>query len=450
MMKWQSRRIGDFIHRVKDPVTLEDGIEYKQVTIRMNYKGVVLRGFKKGNDIKTKNQWRVRAGLFILSRIDARNGAFGIIPEELEGAIVSNDFLAYEIDQAEVDIEFFNNFLQSPIFLEACIKASRGNTNRKRVNENFFLDYQVELPTLSEQQRLITRINKAKDCIDIVDKEITHQEILLAKLKQAILQEAIQGKLTVDWRKENSDVEPGSQLLERIQQEKQRLIAEKKIRKEKPLPPITSEEIPFKIPDSWEWCRLGNLCEKTGSGSTPRGGKTAYVSSGIPFLRSQNIHNDGVVLDGLVYIPESTHTRMNGTIVYPRDVLLNITGGSIGRSAIVHDEFDEANINQHVSIIRPVERDMGQFIHKVLISSYFQNMIVEVQTGAGREGLPKNKMDRILIPTPSLDEQVAIIERVEALINLCHQLETEIKHSRIHAESLLQAVLKEAFTSNTV
>ena len=176
MMKWQSRRIGDFIHRVKDPVTLEDGIEYKQVTIRMNYKGVVLRGFKQGCDIKTKNQWRVRSGLFILSRIDARNGAFGIIPEELEGAIVSNDFLAYEIDQAEVDIEFFNSFLQSPIFLEACIKASRGNTNRKRVNENFFLDYQVELPTLSEQQRLITRINKAKDCIGFVNKEIAHQE----------------------------------------------------------------------------------------------------------------------------------------------------------------------------------------------------------------------------------------------------------------------------------
>ena len=146
MMKWQSRRIGDFIHRVKDPVTLEDGIEYKQVTIRMNYKGVVLRGFKKGCDIKTKNQWRVRSDLFILSRIDARNGAFGIIPEELEGAIVSNDFLAYEIDQAEVDIEFFNSFLQSPIFLEACIKASRGNTNRKRVNENFFWTTKLNFP----------------------------------------------------------------------------------------------------------------------------------------------------------------------------------------------------------------------------------------------------------------------------------------------------------------
>ena len=446
-MKWQSRRIGDFIHRVKDPVTLEDGIEYKQVTIRMNYKGVVLRGFKNGSDIKTKNQWRVRSGLFILSRIDARNGAFGIIPEELEGAIVSNDFLAYEIDQAEVDTEFFNSFLQSPIFLEACIKASRGNTNRKRVNENFFLDYEVELPALSEQQRLIRRINNAKDCIGIVDKEITHQETLLTKLKQAILQEAIQGKLTADWRKENLGVEPASQLLERIQKEKQQLIAEKKIRKEKPLPSITPEEIPFEIPDSWEWCRLGDLCEKTGSGSTPRGGKTAYVSSGIPFLRSQNVYNAGVVLDGLVYIPESTHTRMRGTVVYPRDVLLNITGGSIGRSAIVHDEFDEANINQHVSIIRPVERDMGQFVHKVLISSYFQNMIVEVQTGAGREGLPKNKMDRILIPTPSLDEQVAIIERVDSLMDFCRQLETEIKHSRTHAENLLQTVLKEAFTA---
>ena len=90
---------------------------------------------------------------------------------------------------------------------------------------------------------------------------------------------------------------------------------------------------------------------------------------------------------------------------------------------------------------------MEQFVHKVLISSYFQGMIVELQTGAGREGLPKSKMDRILIPIPPLGEQAAIIECVKALMGLCRQLEAGIKNSRTHAENLLQAVLKEAFTS---
>lgn len=145
------KRIGDILTRHKTPVAVEDDVTYKQVTIRTNYKGVVLRGTQSGATIGTKNQWRVSAGQFILSRIDARNGAFGIIPEELEGAIVTNDFLAFDINEDEVERDFFNVFLQSPVFLEACIKASRGNTNRKRVDEGFFLNYAVNLPPLAEQ-----------------------------------------------------------------------------------------------------------------------------------------------------------------------------------------------------------------------------------------------------------------------------------------------------------
>ena len=133
------KRIRDILTRNKTPVIVQNDVTYKQVTIRTNYKGVVLRGTQSGSTIGTKNQFEVSAGQFILSRIDARNGAFGIIPEELEGAIVTNDFLAFDINEDKVEREFFNVFLQSPIFLEACIKASRGNTNRKRVYDNKYI-----------------------------------------------------------------------------------------------------------------------------------------------------------------------------------------------------------------------------------------------------------------------------------------------------------------------
>lgn len=445
MMKWQSRRIGDFIHRIKDPVTVEDGIEYKQVTIRMNYKGVVLRGLKRGCDVKTKNQWRVRAGLFILSRIDARNGAFGIIPEELEGAIVSNDFLAYEIDQAEVDIEYFNSFLQSPIFLEACIKASRGNTNRKRVNENFFLDYQVELPTLSEQQRLITRINKAKDCIGIVDKEISHQETLLVKLKQAILQEAIQGRLTADWRKENSDVEPASQLLERIQKEKQRLIAEKKTRKEKPLPTITSEEISFEIPDSWAWCRLGEIAIHSLGKMLDKGKNKGKL---MPYIRNLNVQWFDIQLHDLKQMRFEDH-ELEKYAVERGDIVI-CEGGYPGRAAIW--ERNESIMFQKA--LHRVRFISGAFDSRLFV--YFLKLADEAGflalyfTGAGIKHFTGKALHRFLIPLPPLPEQAAIVERTESLMDSCRQLETEIKHSRTHAENILQAVLKEAFTAKTV
>lgn len=110
--------------------------------------------------------------------------------------------------------------------------------------------------------------------------------------------------------------------------------------------------------------------------------------------------------------------------------------------------FDEGNINQHVAILRCVFIEQGEYVHSAVCSSYFQAEIIKAQTGAGREGLPKNKMDNILIPVPSLEEQKAIVGKVEKLLALCDQLETQITQNQTHAEQLMQAVLKEAFSHN--
>src|SRR5690606_15957155 len=124
------------------------------------------------------------------------------------------------------------------------------------------------------------------------------------------------------------------------------------------------------------------------------------------------------------------------------DLLLNITGGSIGRCCILPEDFDEGNINQHVAILRCTFMEHGAFLHSVICSPYFQAEIIKAQTGAGREGLPKNKMDNILIPLPSYQEQQAIVTKVENLLTLCNQLEAQIAQNQAHAEQLVQAVLK--------
>jgi len=136
---------------------------------------------------------------------------------------------------------------------------------------------------------------------------------------------------------------------------------------------------------------------------------------------------------------------MKGTKVQAEDLLLNITGGSIGRCCVVPKDFDTGNINQHVAIIRPVHTYIGCYLHHVICSPYFQNMIIEVQTGAGREGLPKNKMDKILIALPPEKEQKILNEKVETLKQKCVILEKEMKTSEANAQILMQAVLKEAF-----
>lgn len=204
---------------------------------------------------------------------------------------------------------------------------------------------------------------------------------------------------------------------------------------------IRNEREQFVLPHSWQWSSLGQITTKTGSGSTPRGGKEVYKPTGIPFLRSQNVHDDGLRLDDVVRIDAATHERMRSTAVIPGDLLLNITGGSIGRCCRVAAESIVANISQHVAIIRMAVPDMGPYAHVVVRSPYFQTFVIDEQTGAGRGGLPKNRMDRILVPIPPLAEQRRIVAKVAELMALCDQLEAarrkrEATRDRLAAASL--------------
>ncbi len=253
----------------------------------------------------------------------------------------------------------------------------------------------------------------------------------IARLRRFVLDLAVRGKLVPQDPKD----EPASELLKRSAAEKARLGIKRVVSR------LGDTEIPFGLPFGWEWSRIGEICSKTGSGSTPRGGKEVYKESGVPFLRSQNIYDDGVRLDGAAYIDQETHLRMRGTKVLPRDLLLNITGGSIGRCCLVPYDFKEANISQHVAIIRVAVSGVENFLHQFVRSPYFQAFVVDEQTGAGRGGLPKNRMDQIAVAIPPLAEQRRIVAKVDELMALCDRLEAareerETTRDRLAASSL--------------
>ena len=442
----EMKQIGDILTRHKTPVAVQDDVTYKQVTIRTNYKGVVLRGTKIGSEIGTKNQWRVSAGQFILSRIDARNGAFGIILKELEGAIVTNDFLAFNINEDEVEREFFNVFLQSPVFLDACIKASRGNTNRKRIEENFFLAFELNLPPLPQQRHLITKINKARSSIAIANREITHQETLLAKLKQAILHEAIQGKLTADWRTANPDVEPASQLLHRIQAEKDRLIAEKKIRKEKPLPEIISEEVPFEIPKGWVWCRMGEagIFQRGKSKHRPRNDPRLFEGGNIPFVQTGDVarskHKGFRVDTCSSYYNE---VGLSQSRLWPPGTMCITIAANIAETGFL--TFPACIPDSVVTFTPVVSGKSPEFLRMFI--ELTRTAIEKFAPATAQKNINLQIINELALPLPPLAEQAVIVERVEALMATCQALEAEIEQARSHAAQLLQAVLREAFTS---
>jgi len=142
-------------------------------------------------------------------------------------------------------------------------------------------------------------------------------------------------------------------------------------------------------------------------------------------LRSQNVWNEGLRLDDVAYIKPETHQKMSGTHVRDGDLLFNITGASIGRCAIVPDSFDTGNVSQHVVIVRSISKEVLQFLHLVLISNHVQQTVMDVQVGVSREGLSIGKLGQFIIPIPPLTEQHRIVAKVDELMALCDQLETQ-------------------------
>lgn len=240
------------------------------------------------------------------------------------------------------------------------------------------------------------------------------------QLRQAVLQAAIQGKLT----KQLPEDGDARDLLAEIQAEKAKLITEKRTKKENPLETIAKDEVPFDVSNSWSWAKLGDLCLKIGAGNTPPGGKNSdvYKTDGIKFIRSMNVYNDGLHYEGMVYISEELASKRAGSAVIAKDMLLNITGGSIGRCAIVPNDFDIGNVNQHVLIIRCVNEQCRSYIHLVICSPLIQGAINEKAVG-DKAGFSANKAKNLLIPLPPLAEQHRIVARVDELMAKIDELE---------------------------
>ncbi len=166
----------------------------------------------------------------------------------------------------------------------------------------------------------------------------------------------------------------------------------------------------------WEKCKLGELAVKVGSGSTPKGGNAVYTTSGHCFVRSQNVGMGHLILNDIAYIDESTHQKQKSTELRTNDVLLNITGASIGRTALATEEINGGNVNQHVCIIRTKSNVEPSYICDYIQTSKIQKYIQSLQTGGSREGLNFEQIRSFPINIPTVEEQVKIAKLL-SLIN---------------------------------
>lgn len=191
MKAWPKVALGNLLRRSEESAVLDPAAEYHEVTIKLWGKGVISRGKVSGADVVSVRRV-VRANQLILSKIDARNGAIGLVPAELDGAIVSNDFPSFEFRDPDLcDAAYMGWLVRSAPFVELCKAASEGTTNRVRIKEDRFLDQQIGLPPLTEQQALVARLNalaektrQVEAHLDAVERDAEH--LLALRFRDAI------------------------------------------------------------------------------------------------------------------------------------------------------------------------------------------------------------------------------------------------------------------------
>lgn len=191
----------------------------------------------------------------------------------------------------------------------------------------------------------------------------------------------------------------------------------------------------------WQTAKLGHLTEKVGSGITPTGGSTVYASSGIPFIRSQNVLWGELDFSDVAYINDSQHKKMSGSSVLPNDVLLNITGASIGRCCTVPEKLKTSNVNQHVCIIRPKKNLSSDYLKSFLLSHYGQKQIEQFQAGGNRQGLNFEQIKSFKIHIPEFEEQqkiAAVLSAADCEIEILQQKLEGLKQEK---KALMQQLL---------
>ena len=233
------------------------------------------------------------------------------------------------------------------------------------------------------------------------------------QLKNAILQEAIEGRLVP----QDPNDEPASILLERIRKEKERLVKEGKLKKKDlEVKPISEDEIPFEIPDSWEWVRLKDIVSLITKGSSPSWQGVKYVDKGILFITSENVREGFLDLSSPKYLEESFNVLQARSILKKGDLLTNIVGASIGRTAEFDLDSENCNINQAVAIIRLIDFSIKPLLLKIFNSPFIVIQMLGKTVETARPNISLSSVEDLIVPIPPLAEQKRIVAKIEELL----------------------------------
>ncbi|MFT5251125.1 MAG: type I restriction enzyme S subunit [Flavobacteriales bacterium] len=417
-------------------------------------------------DCEAETKYLLKDNDILVARTGGTTGKSFIVSSAPNNAIFASYLIRLRLKN-EVNLEFINLYLNSYAFWSQIVEMKSGSA-MPNVNAEKLKTLRIPKISFEEQSDFVTafkNIEKAENLNSLFDKineveslfinskktvnELTHQLDLIKQLRQSFLREAMQGKLVKSYVTQ----ETGQQLLAKIKVEKAQLIAEKKLKKEKELAPISEDEIPFEIPEHWVWCRLGDVVNEILGGYAFDSTKYSKTETNNQVIRLGNVKPNQLVLNtNPVFINDDYANEANKTILKVGDILITMTGTRAKRDylfslCLSEDDFKTKNLflNQRVGCFRFPELISTNFINVLLKDSKLIEPIFESSTGAANQAnIGITALKETIFPLPPLHEQEQIVAKLESLMKFCDGLEQSIKESQGYNEMLLQQVLREA------
>lgn len=434
MSEWKKVKIGDFLTEREGRYKPDDSIIAKYQRLdKIDFSGTI----HLSNKPTKTDMILVQPGDLVISGINVAKGALTVYQGK-EPVCATIHYSAYTFDSSIVNLDYFKLFVKSPMFLEVLKQQVKGGI-KTEIKAKHLLSLEIKIPDLPTQNKIVYQLSEKLHNAELIAKEIETQKEYTKLLRQNILQDAIEGKLTVDWRKTHKSEKNAEYLLNIVSSK----ITDKKL---KSLPAIISSTMPFEIPSSWKWCRLGEIIE-----TAPRNG---YSPKAVDYETPFKTLKLGAVTYG--YFDSTEYKYINEEI--PSDSYCWLKNGDlliersnsieyVGICAIYTGKDNEFLYPDLLVKFRVSEPILKEYVHTVLIAPFNRTYFMSNAKGA-QKTMPKINQECVIntmIPLPPLEEQKEIVACIEAKLQTVTALEKQIAEREQLTKQLMQSILKQAF-----
>ncbi len=414
---------------------------YRQIGVRVWGRGVYERESILGCNTKYKELSKVCANDIIVNKIWARNGSIAIVTKELDGLYCSSEFPLFVIDEKKARLGWVKWLIKAPWFWKLCAEKSGGTSGKNRITPNKFLEIDVGLPPLEKQTEVFRFLDNSVP--SILELGLIHRQLrqYVQDLRRSILQEAILGKLVP----QDPNDEPASELMKKIKAQKEKMTRQRRIKKEKELTSVSEEKTTLDKPKGWEWARLNELGYFAGGG-TPSTNRPEFWDGNVLWVSPKDMKSD-LILDSELKISNEAVIKSAAKIIPEGSILIVARSGILKRMLPVSINAKECTVNQDIKVLVPYIKEINRYVRIMLKGSESFILTHLVKNGMTVQSLEYQKFENQSFLLPPLSEQERIVDKIDELMKLCDELEGRVEENLKDSEILMEAVMKEAFSS---